>query len=117
MVPDVMIGELAAQVQQVLAAGHGRIGKGVNGCEADLQEATPGRIGLNVANHHAIECGRNARAGELRVVNAKGGLSIPDHARSGHEMLLKVVGVNFNETRNEPVALQIHCSGQRAYAL
>ena len=100
--------DLAAHVDRVIGAQQAGVG-----CQLDRVCQQPGGLGGGIApgwrgaDAHRVEHGGRAGGRQLRVAGEHGVQRIPLHARPGSEVVLQVVGMQFDQARQQVVAAQV----------
>jgi len=103
--PLVMIATLLQR--SLLRAQQAGIARRCNRCRQDVGLASCVMGFLFAPDANRIEHGRNPAGRDLGIIGNDGGEWIPAHFRSGHIMGFQVVGVQFDEARQQQIAAEI----------
>ena len=107
MLQHVVGRDFAAQVEEVLGAQAAFLLGGMDRIRKAAHLAHFKTTVLVGAHPQAIENGRDAGRGDLRVMGLDGRRGVPANARTRRVVLFQVVGMQFDQTRDEIVAFDI----------
>ena len=108
--------QLAADVQEVLGPQQPLAARMAQGVHGVLEALCAHRAFVEIAHAHGVEHRRDARGRHLRVVGEQGRHGRPAHAGARLQVLLEVVGVQLDQSRDQVVAVPVLRAGRGAAA-
>ena len=101
---DIGCRDFAAKVQQMLDPQQALIAAFVQSLYGDMLGLAACAALVHVANHNRVQHRGDACRRTQRIVHHRGGMRVPEHARTRHQVFFKVVGVQLDQAGQQPVA-------------
>jgi hypothetical protein len=105
---DIGGGDFTAQMQEMVGTQQLTLGQARERLRATRLQVAVVHVDVRTrADSERIENRRDSGCGHLGIVDHECGVDIPAHAWAGREMLLEVVGVQFDQTGQQIVAVPV----------
>ena len=109
-----VVRQLAAQVQAVLGAVEAALLRLLHGVDHLLQVLQTVATVAHVTDGHRVQYGGDAAGDHQRVVAAHRRMRGPVDLRARGEEFIQIIGMQFNQPRQQPAAFTVHRLGQAA---